>query len=111
MNMIDYLQPADLVTALSGLTRGVRWTVESEIVRRPGYRLFIDGKYLATLPTPMDAFELRDLYISDAVADLHAALTDARTNPTISTALLEEVERRLNQTTACDEAVALIEAL
>jgi hypothetical protein len=63
------LEPGDddLITAISGTSHGVDWSIESSMGRRIGYRLTVAGIYLATLPTPAGAAALRDEYIDDMI--------------------------------------------
>lgn len=61
--MFDLIQPSDLLRAVSGETAGIPWTIETEIERRPGYRLFVAGAHIATLPSPHLARDLKDEYI------------------------------------------------
>lgn len=64
--LLDALQPpgltADLITAVSGTTDGINWTIESVFARRPGYRLFIGGSWMATFDSPAAARYYRDRY-------------------------------------------------
>jgi len=97
VNIIDCIQATDLITAVSGVTFGVRWTIEHECVRRPAYRLHIDGKYVLTLDSPGEARWWRDQFVEQAAADVRTTVQAARGNPEYSAELLEEVERRLNR--------------
>lgn len=57
--LFDTTQPADLITAVSGITNGIAWTIESVFGRRAGFRLFIGGQWMATFNTSLAADEFR----------------------------------------------------
>lgn len=59
IGLFDTYRPSDLITAVSGTTDGVAWTIESVFERRAGFRLFIGGRWLATFTTSMAADEFR----------------------------------------------------
>lgn len=69
ISLFDAISPADLITAISGTTNGINWTIESVFERRAGFRLFIDGRWLATLPSPGAARELREWWFEENETD------------------------------------------
>lgn len=57
------------VVAESGTLHGVDWSIIPEHVRRPGFRLTVAGRYIATLDSRIAAHELKRDYIDDLIAD------------------------------------------
>lgn len=108
--MMQILEPQpNVIQIQTGKISGFSWTIETIMERRTGFRLFVDHKPIATFATYLDAVDIRDAVIANKVVDLRDVLDEARDNTTIGAAYIAEVERRLNKTTTCDEAVALIE--
>lgn len=60
-------QPVELVMHETGTFHGVDYTIEEVIGRRIGYRLTVDGVFLATLDSRPSARHLRDEYVLDMI--------------------------------------------
>lgn len=73
--LVDAIHHSDLLTAVSGTTSGIRWTIETIA---GGYRLFVAGRHIATFASPLAAQALRDEFIAGVVRE---AKTDANQAP------------------------------
>lgn len=64
-----YRDPAEIIDSVSGTYHGVNWTIQSTMLREPGFRVIIDGTLIATMPTQHAARAIRTEYINEIIAD------------------------------------------